>query len=199
MGAPMRMNGQIERLREHFAHWEDFLDCYKYSGYAIVDRVNALAPDASIVLDAGCGFNRFKDRIPNLIGCDIVNPKADLVMDLMDLPFKEKSVDCILALGSVNFFSRDYVLGQIRFLHSLLKPGGFILFRGNPGEYGIVSKAQVALFPWSVEAITEIAVEAGFDVKTIQKDYINYDGVPEKYRKYKSPGSFRYYWEYQKR
>ncbi len=192
------MNGDIERLREQFAQWEDFLQCYKYSGYAVVDRVNALVPDASIVLDVGCGFNRLKNKIPNLIGCDIVNPRADLVMDLMQLPFKEESIDCILALGSVNFFSKEYVLHQIRFLRSLLKPRGFILFRGNPGEYGVVAKERVILFHWSTEAIREIADEAGFKVSNVQKDYINYDKIPEKYTKYKSPDSFRYYWEYQK-
>jgi SAM-dependent methyltransferase len=150
------------------------------------------------VLDVGCGFNRLKGRIPNLIGCDIGNPKADLVMDLMQLPFREDSVDCILALGSINFFSREYVLQQIRFLRSLLKPGGFMLFRGNPGEYGIVERDQVLLFPWSPEAIADIAQEAGFRVLALEKDYIDYDGVPEKYRQFRAPSSFRYYWEYQK-
>jgi SAM-dependent methyltransferase len=189
---------RLEKLKEHFSHWEDFLHCYNHSGYPIVERVKALAPNASVVLDVGCGFNRLKGRIPNLIGCDIVNPRADLVMDLMQLPFKDGSVDCILALGSVNFFSRDYVAQQIRFLHRLLKPGGFLLFRGNPGEYGIINQANVMLFPWTPEAIAEIAQETGFAVLTIQKDYIDYDNVPEKYREFKALNSFRYYWEYQK-
>jgi SAM-dependent methyltransferase len=192
------MNDDIERLRRQFAHWQDFVQCYKYSGYAIVDRIKTLVPDAAVVLDVGCGFNRLKGKVPNLIGCDLVNPQADLVMDLMQLPFRERSIDCILALGSVNFFSREHVRRQIQFLHSLLKPGGYILFRGNPGEYGIIEKAQVTLFPWSTEAIATIADEVGFRVSNVQKDYIDYGRVPEEYRKYKSPDSFRYYWEYQK-
>lgn len=188
----------MERLKTHFAQWKDFLHCYQYSGYAIPERVRTLVPGASLVLDVGCGFNRFKRDIPNLIGCDIVNPNADLVMDLMRLPFREGSVDCILALGSVNFFSREYVLQQTRFLHALLKPGGYALFRGNPGEYGIVAKEQVVLFPWSPQEIEAIAAQVGFEVRAIEKDYIDYEGVPERYRPFQAPGSFRYYWEYQK-
>jgi hypothetical protein len=188
----------LEKLKDQFRQWEDFVHCYKYSGYPIAERVRALVPKASVVLDVGCGFNRLKGRIANLVGCDIVNPRADLVMDLMDLPFRARSVDCILALGSVNFFSRDYVAHQIRFLHGLLKPGGYMLFRGNPGEYGIVDQAHVVLFPWSPEAIAGIAGEVGFRVLALEKDYIDYANVPEKYRRFKAPDSFRYYWEYQK-
>jgi|SRR5581483_7561853 len=187
-----------ELLKEHFTQWNDFLHCYNYSGYAIVDRVKELAPNASVVLDVGCGFNRFKNKISNLIGCDIVNPSADLVMDFMQLPLEKCSIDCILALGSVNFFSKEFVLRQIGFLHSLLKPGGYILFRGNPGEYGIADRSKITLFPWSTDAIGEIADRVGFRVLTIQKDYIDFDRVPEKYRQYKAADSFRYYWEYQK-
>jgi SAM-dependent methyltransferase len=189
----------VARLKEHFTRWRDFLHCYRYSGYALVDRVRALAPDASLVLDVGCGYNRFKGRLANLIGCDIVNPKADLVMDLMELPFREGSADCILALGSINFFSREHVTRQIRFLRSLLKPGGHLLFRGNPGEYGIVDRQEVVLFPWSPQAIREIADELGFDLLVLEKDVIDHEAIPEEYRRYGSAESFRYYWEYRKR
>lgn len=193
-----RVDMNIEPLKEHFEQWNDFFQCYSYSGYAVVDRVRALVPNPSVVLDVGCGFNRLKHKIPNLIGCDIVNRNADLVMDLRELPFKENSVDCILALGSINFFSKEFVLQQVHFLHSLLKPGGYMLFRGNPGEYGIADKSKVTLFPWSTEAIHEIAHQIGFSVLTIQKDYIDFDRIPEQYLQYKTSDSFRYYWEYQK-
>jgi len=41
---------------------------YKYSGENLIDEVNQLDPD--LVIDVGCGHNRFKGRIKNLIGFD---------------------------------------------------------------------------------------------------------------------------------
>lgn len=186
-------------LKKHFSEWYDFFDSYTFSGSHVADRVNELVPNPSIVLDVGCGYNRLKGNIPNLIGCDIINPKADIIMDMMDLPFKENSLDCIIALGSINFYSRQHVTDQIRFLYSLLKPNGYMIFRGNPGEYGIVDESKLKLYSWAEDAIIEIADEIGFDVLRVEKDYIDLDKFPEKYREHKKKTSFRYYWEYQKR
>ena len=188
-----------ENLKEHFSQWFDFFDCYTYSGNRVADRVNELIPDPLIVLDIGCGYNRLKGKIPNLIGCDIVNPEADIIMDMKDLPFMEGSIDCIIALGSVNFYSREYVTSQIKFLSSLLKPNGHMIFRGNPGEYGIVQEDNLKLFEWSEDAINEIADELDFDVLALEKDYVNQQKLPEKYHQYKKDTSFRFYWEYQKK
>ena len=185
-------------LKEHFSNWYDFFDSYTYSGSRVAERVNALLPNPSMVLDIGCGYNRLKGKIPNLIGCDIVNPKADIVMDMMELPFKEASIDCIIALGSVNFYSREYITNQIRFLHGLLKPGGYMILRGNPGEYGIVDESRLKLYSWTEEAIHEIAEEVGFQVLKLEKDFIDLDKMPEQYHEHKKKTKFRYYWEYQK-
>jgi len=186
-------------LRQHFATWEDILDSYQYSGYKIIERVKELAPPPSIVLDVGCGFNRFKLHIPNLIGCDIVNQKADLVIDMMNLPFRENSIDCMLVLGSVNFYSYDYVKTQIEFLYTLLKPNGYMIFRGNPGEFGFSNGTKLKLFSWSEQAIIEIAEQVGFEVLCIKRDPIDREKISKGHIIHKTEGdTFRYYWEYKK-
>ena len=57
--------------------WSDSsLDVYPYSGWSLVEKINAMNPDR--VLDVGCGFNRFKDKINNLKGIDPYNDAADV-------------------------------------------------------------------------------------------------------------------------
>ena len=51
--------------------WKPQTDDYSYTGWALVDEVKKLNPRA--VLDVGCGYNQFKERIPNLIGIDPYN------------------------------------------------------------------------------------------------------------------------------
>ena len=52
--------------------WKDTsLDLYKWSGYRLVDEINSQKPRS--VLDVGCGFNRFKGKINNLMGIDPYN------------------------------------------------------------------------------------------------------------------------------
>jgi len=48
----------------------------KYSGYQLVDYVNNQKPRS--VCDIGCGYNRFKNKIHNLVGIDPYNKKADI-------------------------------------------------------------------------------------------------------------------------
>ena len=80
----------------------------KYSGYSLVDYVNNQRPDS--VLDVGCGYNRLKGKIHNLIGIDPYNDCADMKISLETLvtdptdPIYEKSAfDIVLCLGSINF------------------------------------------------------------------------------------------------
>ena len=79
------MGGTIEqatkRLDERYMSrffgeiWQPTTDKYQYSGWALVDLINNENPTA--VLDFGCGYNPFKDRIQNLIGIDPYNNQAD--------------------------------------------------------------------------------------------------------------------------
>ncbi len=80
--------------------WKDTsLDLYKWSGYRLVDEINSQKPRS--VLDVGCGYNRFKGKINNLIGIDPYNDLADIKVSLED--YKAGPVDIGLWLGSINF------------------------------------------------------------------------------------------------
>lgn len=92
------------------------------------DRINALKP--SLVIDAGCGKNQHKYFIKNLIGFDASPyPNVDMHCAIQDAPFEPNCADAVLALGSVQYISRDYVLKNIEKIISWVKPGGLIEMR----------------------------------------------------------------------
>ena len=96
--------------------WDDSsLDGYKWSGYRLVDEINSQKPRS--VLDVGCGFNRFKGKIKNLIGIDPYNDNADIKVSLED--YKAGPVDIVLCLGSINFGDESVIDNQIEILHEL--------------------------------------------------------------------------------
>ena len=58
--------------------WEPSpLDDWEYSGIQIVDKIKP----HETVIDVGCGYNLFKDKIPNLLGIDPANDAADIKID----------------------------------------------------------------------------------------------------------------------
>ena len=108
------------------------------------------------VLDVGCGYHPFKGRIQNLIGIDPYNNCADYEVDILAYKVKPESHDVIIALGSINFNSKEDI--EERFAHcvSLLQKGGRFYLRANPG---IPHKTgpYVDIFPWSFEIVNEFA------------------------------------------
>jgi hypothetical protein len=153
---------QTEQLATFFSaqNWKPSLDRFPRSGYSLVDEINKLRP--RIVVDIGCGFNLFKPKIPNLIGIDLANHNADLVCDMRDAPFKAGSVDVALALGSINFGSREKVTEELSIVHRWLVSGGLLYLRVNPGE---PIADDIVIFPWSEELLEEIGTEVGFVIK----------------------------------
>jgi len=103
---------------------------FEHSGYSLVDEVRALAP--GFVVDAGCGYNLFKGKIPNLIGIDIVNPAADLVCDISEAPIRTASIDVVLALGSINYGNHQVIVDQLQTVADWLKENGTLIMRVIP-------------------------------------------------------------------
>mgnify|MGYP003122900572 CR=1 FL=1 len=86
-------------VKEYFGkHWTSRTSTYKYSNYSIAEKIK---PNERVI-DVGCGFNEFKPIIRNLVGIDIVNPKADVIIDLEDYESKDK-FDVALCLGSIQY------------------------------------------------------------------------------------------------
>ena len=146
-------------LSERYTHrffaemWRPRTGEYDHSGWALVEEINKLDPKS--VLDVGCGYHPFKGRIQNLVGIDPYNDAADYEVDILDYKVKPESHDVIIALGSINFNSRDEI--EQRFAHcvSLLKKGGRFYLRANPG---IPHKTGpwVDIFPWSFEVVKQL-------------------------------------------
>jgi len=110
--------------------WDGFMafQYYTHSGMNLIDDVNAL--DADLVIDVGCGHNRFKGHIKNLIGFDPQPfPMADIQSDIASINFRPESADVLLVLGSIQFGTRENVKQNLDKVVSWLKPGGFIVMR----------------------------------------------------------------------
>ena len=147
--------------------WKPRTGDYEHTGWELADEINALMPER--VLDVGCGYHPFKGRINNLIGIDPYNNCADYEVDILDYKVKPESHDVIMALGSINFNSKDEI--QSRFAHcvSLLKQGGKFFLRANPG---ITHKTgpYVEIFNWTFEVVNEFAETYNLNLDTFKKD-----------------------------
>ena len=147
--------------------WRPHTEKYQYTGWPLVDTVNKHKPNA--VLDVGCGYNQFKERIPNLIGIDPYNNQADYMVDILDYKVEPASYEAIICLGSINFNSQEDIESRIARCVELLAPGGRMYFRANPGidhQHG----PWVEIFPWSFEKCYEIAKKFDLEVETFKID-----------------------------
>ena len=133
--------------------WQDQnFESLKYSGYQLVDYVNAKEP--SSVLDVGCGYNRFKGKINRLIGIDPYNDAADIKVSLEE--YKGPRCDIALALGSINFGDEKFIDYQMDVLHGLWRREA--IFRVNPGiPHDWTDYGDMYWYPWSKEKINKIS------------------------------------------
>ena len=147
--------------------WKPRTGDYEHTGWELADEINRLNPER--VLDVGCGYHPFKGRINNLIGIDPYNNCADYEVDILDYKVKPESHDVIIALGSINFNSRDEI--EQRFAHgvSLLKQGGKFYLRANPGITHRTGP-YVEIFPWTFEVVNEFAERYNLHLDTYKKD-----------------------------
>ena len=163
----------VDDLSERYTHrffaeiWKPRTGDYEHTGWSLVDEINELEPQS--VLDVGCGYHPFKGRIHNLVGIDPYNNCADYEVDILEYKVRPESHDVIIALGSINFNSRNDI--EQRFSHcvDLLKSGGKFYLRANPG---ITHKAgpYVDIFPWTFEVVNEFAEKYNLKLDTFKRD-----------------------------
>jgi len=146
--------------------WKPRTGDYEHTGWELADEINRLNPER--VLDVGCGYHPFKGRIQNLIGIDPYNNCADYEVDISDYRVKHQ-YDVIMALGSINFNSRDEI--ESRFAHcvDLLKTGGKFYLRANPGITHRTGP-YVEIFNWTFEVVNEFAETYNLHLDTYKKD-----------------------------
>jgi hypothetical protein len=147
--------------------WKPRTGDYEHTGWDLADEINQQNPNS--VLDVGCGYHPFKGRIQNIIGIDPYNNCADYEVDILDYRVRPQSHDIIIALGSINFNSKQEV--EQRFAHcvNLLRVGGRFYLRANPG---IPHKTgpYVDIFPWSFEVANEFAERYNLRLDTFKRD-----------------------------
>jgi hypothetical protein len=150
--------------------WRPRTDDYDYTGWQLAEDIAKQNPKN--VLDVGCGYHPFKGKIPNLVGIDPYNHAADYEVDILDYKVKPASHDHIIALGSINFNSKDDI--EARFSHcvNLLEKSGKFYLRANPG---ITHKTgpYVDIFPWTFEVVNEFAEKYNLKLETFKQDANN--------------------------
>jgi cyclopropane fatty-acyl-phospholipid synthase-like methyltransferase len=163
----------VDDLSERYTHrffaeiWKPRTGEYEHTGWELAVEINKLNPKS--VLDVGCGYHPFKGRIQNLVGIDPYNNCADYEVDILDYKVKTESHDVIIALGSINFNSKDEI--EARFSHciNLLAKGGKFFLRANPG-ISHKTGLYVDIFPWSFEVVNEFAEKYNLRLETFKKD-----------------------------
>lgn len=166
--------------------WRSNIHLFKHSGENLIKEITDLNP--TLVIDAGCGLNVFKGKIPNVIGFDPVFAEADIKCTIMTAPFKEYCADVVLAFGSVNFGTRDDIANHLIKIKSWLKPGALLYMRGAPDGY----KDELQWYLWGVKDIKYFADLCGFKLVKIQIEYTETGVIKER----KLP--HRYVWVYQR-
>lgn len=124
------------------------------SGKQLVSKIK---PHESVI-DVGCGTNPFKGIINNLVGVDPAFEQADYKCTIDEFQTTEK-FDVALCLGSINFGDRIDIERQIAKVISLLKPGGRIYWRCNPGKQDHPNKSceNIQFYPWSLPEHVRLA------------------------------------------
>lgn len=158
--------------------WRPRTNDYSHTGWQLADEINKLNP--SNVLDVGCGYHPFKGRIQNLVGIDPYNNMADFQVDILEYKVKPESHDVIIALGSINFNSKDEIESRFEHCVNLLARNGKFYLRANPGVTH-KSGPYVDLFPWTFEVASEFAEKFKLKLLEFKKD--NHDRLYFVYQK----------------
>jgi hypothetical protein len=176
-GVPIELDGTVgdlvERTDQRYLTWffgevwKPRTEQYQWTGYRIAEEI--CRADPKKVLDVGCGYNPFKGRIPNLVGIDPYNNCADFQVDIMDYRVEPESHDHIIALGSINFNSREDIELRFGATVNLLAPGGRLWMRVNPGHVH-KNGPWVEIFPWSFEIAYEFAKKFDLTLETLKQD-----------------------------
>ena len=157
-----------EFIKEYFGkHWTSRTSEYRYSNHSIADKIGS----NEHVIDIGCGNNEFKALIKNLTGLDIVNPRADVVVDFDDYE-TDQTFDVALCLGSIQYGTRDDIERQLKKLSKLVHAGGRVYWRTNTGvrDHKNALVDQVPYYPWTHQAHREFAQQFGFVCEFVTED-----------------------------
>ena len=133
---------------------------YMFSGWALIDKVSPTEK----VIDVGCGDNPFKGKIQNIIGIDPAFPEADFNGTIEEYAeTTTEKFDVAFCLGSINFGEVEQIENQISSVIRLLKSGGRIYWRCNPGrkDHGNKDCESIDFYNWSFEEHVRLSEKFG--------------------------------------
>ena len=157
-----------EFIKEYFGkHWTSRTSSYTYSNHNIASKIK---PNERVI-DIGCGNNEFKSLIPGLVGIDIINPNADIIVDF-DSYTPDEKFDVALALGSIQYGNEQDIQQQLAKLADILNPVCRVYWRTNTGVRDHKSELVnlVPYYPWTTELHHQHAKEFGFKVDFVADD-----------------------------
>ena len=156
---------QTEQFKKQ---WMPDYDRFQFSGWRLLQQFRP----KDRILDIGCGYNLFKEKLGDRVyGIDPANDAADELVSWED--YKPKAeFNVYLALGSLNYGSKEVVEAQIKKLADITKKGDRIYWRQNPGTgpHPWKDNDDVVFYPWTVDKNYEWAKKYGFYVKTCHPD-----------------------------
>ena len=164
----MQINNNMKNqklLNRYFStDWHARIEDRTMTGPTLVDKV---LPH-EWVLDVGCGFNYFKDKMLNIVGIDPANDEAHFKVSLEEF---EPLVlfDVALCLGSINFGDEHDIRNDLKCLMRHLRHKARIYWRCNPGVHDHAKESfnEVTVFPWTIELQHQFAKEFGFTINEI--------------------------------
>ena len=158
-------------LQEYFSSiWKQDWSQFDLTGYNILSKLPVNGKET--ILDVGCGYNPLKQWFEDrLWGIDPYIDQADEVVSIEDYNTTVQ-YDIALALGSINFGSYEKVFEQTKKMVSLVKPGGRIIWRQNPGVHDHPSQEfkDINLFPWTFRLNIDIAEKLNCEVIDLRWD-----------------------------
>ena len=158
-----------DKLNYYFSNvWEPSpIDDWEYSGLSLLKKI---APHETVI-DVGCGYNLFRDKIPNLVGIDPANDAADIKISLEHF-LPDDKFDVALCLGSIHFGDVTKVTNQIVKVVSILKDTSRIYWRCNPGYHDHDDElcSTINYFPW-----TKTKMEFFADMFNYQIEFMTFE------------------------
>ena len=111
-----------------------------------------------------------RGKIKNLIGIDPYNDKADIMTHILD--YKPNiEYDVAICLGSINFGSSDKILSELQGVVNIVKSGGFLYFRVNPGIQHTKKEAKwINFYDWDPVFISNAANYLNCEVLVLRQD-----------------------------
>jgi len=130
-----------------------------------------IGPDET-VLDIGCGYNPFFEHVKYLYAFDPAIDAGNEMCTLEEFDSQGNTYDVVLCMGSINFGTIEHITSQVEKVVSLVKKGGRIYWRMNPGmaDHDNEECKSVPFFEWDMRTNYNFANDNNCDVLDFQID-----------------------------